>query len=301
MTRPIAPLPSMLVTGALTQAQVGENGTTVDTPGAKIYHYVIGSGGSVPLVVVNGGPGFAHDYLHCSSAWSDLAKTRRVVFYDQRGTGRSRTQKDAAMDLASQIEDLETVRAHVGVERMDLLGHSWGGYLVMAYAARHPERVSRLVVVDSAAPKLSDTKILFDDVFPELMELRRRTNFAQAIGDRNAVAEDIQLYLSMLFYSTERRDQFLANAGRYHFAIDVNRSRKGDLMNYDLTPELGKFRMPALVVTGRYDMNVAPLVAWKIHRAIASARLVVFERSGHLPFFEEPEAFVKTVEEFLGH
>ena len=72
-----------------------------------------------------------------------------------------------------------------------------------------------------------------------------------------------------------------------------------DLEKYDLGPELAKFRFPTLVVTGRYDMNVAPSTAWKIHQRIPGSRFVAFERSGHLPYFEEPEAFTATIEQFL--
>ena len=57
--------------------------------------------------------------------------------------------------------------------------------------------------------------------------------------------------------------------------------------------------MPTLVITGRYDMNVAPVVAWKIHQAVPGSRLVIFERSSHMPFYEEPDRFKQVVEEFL--
>jgi len=277
-----------------------ENGTVFDVSDARICYHVEGSSGVTPLVLVNGGPGFNHDYLHCTNAWSEIATTRRVVFYDQRGTGRSPAQSGAAMDLATQIEDLDAVRAHVGADRIDLLGHSWGGYVAMAYAARYPERIAHLVIANSAAPKWSETTILFDDVFPEVMAQRRATDFAQAMGDSRAAAEDTRLYLSMLFYASEKRDQFLANAGAYQCATTVYNAVMRDITNYDLTPELGKFTMPTLVLTGRHDMNVAPRVAWRIHGAISGSQLVVFERSGHLPFFEEPALFVKTIQEFLG-
>ena len=72
-----------------------------------------------------------------------------------------------------------------------------------------------------------------------------------------------------------------------------------DLKQYDLNPELPKFDFPTLVITGRFDANVAPAVSWKIHRAIPKSEFAVFERSGHLPFFEEPAAFVDRVERFL--
>jgi proline iminopeptidase len=79
----------------------------------------------------------------------------------------------------------------------------------------------------------------------------------------------------------------------------VNEAVNHDISRFDLGPEIQKFKFPVLVVTGRYDMNVAPLTAYKIHQAIPGSAFVVFERSGHLPFYEEPEEFAKTLEGFL--
>jgi proline iminopeptidase len=276
----------------------GENAKTIPVKGARIYHHVLGSRGP-HLIVVNGGPGFDHNYLHASPLWNELAANRRIVFYDQRGTGRSAAEDDSAMDLAAQIDDLEALRASLAVDRVDLLGHSWGGYLAMAYAARHPEHIAHLVIVDSAAPRWSDTLFLFDHVFPETTEAQRQMDFARALGDQKAVDASIRLYLSMLFYSPEKRDAFLANASEYQFNRNVNEAVGRDLANVDLNPELRKFKFPTVVMTGRFDMNVAPLIAYKIHQAIPGSSFVVFERSGHMPFYEEPEAFLREMNAFL--
>lgn len=277
-----------------------EKGAKFDVKGASIFYETLGSGSGTPLVVANGGPGFDHTYMHVSAAWDTLAKTRRVIFYDQRGTGQSPAAKDATFTLADQIDDLEALRAHLGIERMDLLGHSWGGFLVMAYAARHPERIAHLMIVDSAAPNFKDTIFLFDQVFPEGQERQRAGGFAEEMGDKAAIEANLREYLAMLFYSPEKRDAFLANIDPSVYKKDVNEAVGRDVNRFDLNPEIHKFRFPVLVVTGRHDMNVAPLVAYRIHQAISGSRFVVFERSGHLPFYEEPEAFVQTIESFLG-
>jgi pimeloyl-ACP methyl ester carboxylesterase len=81
-----------------------------------------------------------------------------------------------------------------------LLGHSWGGYLVMAYAAVHPDRIAHLIVVDSLAPRTKDSLALFDDVFPEGTERQAAVAFADAMGDKAASYVNIHEYLSMLFY-----------------------------------------------------------------------------------------------------
>jgi proline iminopeptidase len=294
--------PAAAAPGAASQAaSPAESGRMIRTGAVPLYVEVRGSGGGLPLVMVNGGPGFDHLYVHCSDAWDRLATKRRVVFYDQRGTGRSGPLKPGtSCTLADQIADLDAVRASLGVERMDLLGHSWGGYLVMAYAARHPEHIAHLTIVDSAAPKWGDTEFLFKYVFPEGLERQQSLAFSEALGDSAAAAQDLHEYLGMLFYDPAHRDAFLANAAQYHYAPEINRALNADLDKYDLGPELGRFHFPTLVITGRYDMNVAPSTAWRIHQRIAGSRFVVFERSGHLPYFEEPEEFVRTLESFLG-
>jgi proline iminopeptidase len=301
-------LPRMAAAGgpAAASGPVAETGTLVKAPGATLWVEVrgadagSGAGAAAPLLVVNGGPGFAHDYLHVSDAWDALARKRRVAFYDQRGNGRSPALSPGqSCTLADQIADLEAVRAHLGAERIDLLGHSWGGYLVMAYAARHPRHVAHLIILDSAAPRWSDTRFLFKEVFPEGTEREDAQDFAAELGDPEARATRTREYLAMLFYSPDKRDAFLARFGDARFNRDVNHSINVDLARFDLNPELPKFRFPTLVGTGRYDMNVAPITAYGIHRAVPGSRFAVFERSGHLPFYEEPEEFVRTVEAFL--
>lgn len=278
-----------------------EEGATFETEGVTIWYEVTGGGSGTPLVLVNGGPGFDHAYLH-TGAWERMGKDRPVVFYDQRGNGRSsKLRPGQACGLAEQIADLEALRARLGFERMDLLGHSWGGYLVMAYAARHPERIAHLVIVDSAAPKIQDTAFMFDKFYPETVAREAALAFAVELGDPRAIAADLDEYLTMLFYDPKHRDAFLERARAGEFAYDqaVNRAVWGDLQRFDLNPELAKFRFPTLVVTGRYDFNVAPSVAWGIHHAIPGSELAVFEKSGHLPQVEEEDAFVARLTEFL--
>src|SRR3954471_17519795 len=156
-------------------------------PGASLYYEVLGGGSGTPLLVANGGPGFDHAYLHISEVWTALARDRPVVVYDQRGNGRAGALKPGqSCTLADQIADLEALRDHLGYAKIDLLGHSWGGFLAMAYAARHPERIERLILVDSAAPKWADTLFLFKEVFPQEVEKQNGYDFAGPLGDKAA-------------------------------------------------------------------------------------------------------------------
>ncbi len=170
----------------------------------------------------------------------------------------------------------------------------------MAYAARHPERIAHLVIVDSAAPKWSDTVFLFKDVFPEGVARQGPLDFADALGDTAAGKESLREYLQMLFVSAAKRDEFLSHSSDYRYARDVNEKLNADLARYDMWPALAGFRMPTLVITGRWDMNVSAGTAWRIHQAIPGSRWEVFEQSGHLPYFEEPEKFARVLEGFLG-
>jgi pimeloyl-ACP methyl ester carboxylesterase len=114
----------------------------------------------------------------------------------------------------------------------------------MAYAARHPEHIAHLMIVDSAAPKWDDTVFLFKDVFPEGMGRQQGVAFAEALGDSNAVDTDLREYFAMLFYSPENRDRFLAIAPTHTYQRDVNETLNTDLKRYDLNPELPKFLFP---------------------------------------------------------
>jgi pimeloyl-ACP methyl ester carboxylesterase len=166
-----------------------------------------------------------------------------VVFYDQRGNGRSSELKEGqSCLLADQIADLDALRSHLGLEKMDLLGHSWGGYLVMAYAARHPERIAHLVIADSAAPKIQDTVFLFKNIYPETVAREDGFAFAVELGDEAAISADLHEYMSMLFYSPAARDAMVARTGELSYHQKVNKSIWNDLQRFDLNPELPKFR-----------------------------------------------------------
>ena len=277
-----------------------EDGNFIDRPDCIIYYEVRGTGDGVPLVVLHGGPGFAHTYLLSSSVWDKFGKDRPVVFYDQRGTGKSTIKKSSgSCTLEDQIDDLEALRRHLGYSRIDLLGHSWGGFLGMAYTARHTGEVTHLILVDSAAPRLKDTVFLFNYIFPETTERRKKLESEIDLGDKNAIMADTAAKFSMLCYSPEKREALVASAGNTAYNYDVNQAVWADVEGIDLTPEIKKFTLPTLVITGRFDINVAPLVALRIHELIPKSRFVVFERSGHLPFFEEPEGFFLIVNEFI--
>jgi proline iminopeptidase len=187
----------------------------------------------------------------------------------------------------------------MGVERMHVLGHSWGGFVAMAYGARYPSRLASLILVDSAAPKWSDTRALFAEVFPESYERAEQFEAAQKKGDPTARAAVLREYVTWLFYSPEKRDGYIPHIGLGAENTAINVGLQNSVGDTDLTPDIRKFTFPSLIITGRFDMNIMPATAYALHKHIPGSRFVVFERSGHVPSYEEPELFLRTIEQFL--
>ena len=260
------------------------------------YHLFGEDSPGTPLVLINGGPGFDHSFLHMSTVWEGLAATRPVVFFDQPGTGQSwpvGAQDSLAVD--DVLQSIEAVRIALNASHLSLLGHSWGGYVALAYAVRYSERVERLVLVSSVAPRIAATEFLFGALFPDVVANEK------ALSADNP--EHVQLWvrgrLWSSFYSPEVRDRVLATLGRVPYNGRQETLLWRDAESRDLTNDLSRLTTPVLILAGRFDANVAPRTAWSIHRAIPSSRLLVFERSGHFPFIEEPELFFTAVDDFL--
>lgn len=229
-----------------------ETGKLFKGASATLYYEVRGSGTGTPLFVLHGGPGLEHRYFHYSSAFDVIARGREVVFYDQRGCGQSPVLKaEEPWLLKDQISDLDELRVHLGFERIDVLGHSWGGFLAMAYAALHPERINKVILCASAAPKFSDTIFLFEQVFPESKARQKNLEFAENLGDKRAMDLSMKEYWSQVFYSPEKRELFLAKSVSLKMQYEILYAYEKDLSRFDLGPELAKFRFPVLVVVAQ--------------------------------------------------
>lgn len=252
-----------------------------------------------PIIVANGGPGISHHYLTICPAWKTLARTHPVIFYDQRGTGKSvEARADLPQGMPAQVQDLEALRAELGFDKIDLIGHSWGGQIAMGYASVHPEHINSLILVDSGDPHFGTTLYLFDQVYPDVT-----ADDSSIDQQSHQTPEDfqasLQRYFSMLFYSKEHHDAFIAALAESGANQHVGEAVSSDMQGVDLTHQIGAFRFPVLIITGRFDTNIAPVVAWKIHKRIPGSKFIVYAKSGHLPFYEEPELFVKDVNSFL--
>ncbi|HEX5433816.1 MAG TPA: alpha/beta hydrolase [Candidatus Angelobacter sp.] len=306
-------LSALLLSAAALPAQTVAHARGVArTPQINIAYETLGSRGTaLPIIAVNGGPGLTHAYMVQNDLWERVARHRLVVFYDQRGTGASRFRQASsrsphdpqstaiAQDMNAQVADLEAVRQTLNLEKFALLGDSYGGLVAMAYASAYPQHVAKLILSDSPGPSWKSIVHLLPEVFPdiheedeqEMQKLGRTTDAAARASLRN--------HFRMIFYSPEKRDVYMSHMGDLGFEPGVAEAVSKATGNLDLASRLAGFSFPTLVINGRYDMNVAPLTAWRLAHAIPGARLVFFEHSGHSPSYEEPEKYLATVESFL--
>jgi proline iminopeptidase len=256
---------------------------------------------ALPVIAVNGVPGLSHVYMVQNNLWARIAKHRLVVFYDQRGTGASKhMQADASQGMDAQVADLEAVRAHLKLDKVALVGDSYGGLLVTAYAVAHPEHVAKLVLSDAASPSLEAIVHVLPQTFPDV-EAADAAEQKRLGEDTDAAARaSLRNHFKMIFYSPAKRDTYMAKMGDLGFEPKVSAAVSKAVGGLDLTPHLAGFTtFPTLVITGRYDMNVAPLTAWRLAHAIPGAKLEIFEQSSHLPSYEEPAKYQRVLEAFL--
>ena len=252
-----------------------------------------------PLFAVNGGPGLTHAYMVQNDVWQRLAVGRQVVFYDQRGNGRStRLAEGAAQTMDAQVADLDAVRAALHADKIDLLGDSFGGFVVLAYTLAHPEHVRRLIVSDGL-PGWPAIVHPLPEIFPDLDAADAAARKSMPPGQAAAEA-GLRTHLRECFYSPELAARYLKEIPDLGFNPAVGAQVSAATRSLDLTAQLPKIAVPTLLLTGRFDVNVAPLTAWRMMKAIPGAQFHVFEHSGHLPSYEEPEAYVTVVAGFLG-
>lgn len=275
----------------------------VHTPDVDLAYWVYGEphANATPVFAVNGGPGLSHIYMVQNDTWLRISAHRQVIFYDQRGDGVSHLSSPAAsQSMDAQVGDLDAVRDHLHFDKIDLCGDSFGGLLVIAYAAAHPEHVHKLIISDGL-PSRKAIVHLFPQVYPDKMEqfaaAERSSIHASAEG---AATQGLLDHFRMLFYDESKRDRYLANVHDIGSSPATGNAVNKAIADLDLTPALPKFNFPVLVITGRFDMNVAPLTAWRMYKAIPGAKFEVFEKSGHLPSYEEPDKYVTVVDNFLG-
>ena len=262
--------------------------------------------------MVHGGPDFDQGYL--VPDLDRLADAFRLVYYDQRGRGRSSPGvRPEDVTIRTEVEDLDIVRRFFGLESVVVLGHSWGGLLAMEYAIRQPGRVSHLILMNTAPASGSDAQLfrraLASKASPEQVEAMTTiaSSASYQAGDRGADAEYYRLHfapalkrpdllerLIRCLRSDVTKDGIILARQIEQRLYDETWSSEG----YDLTPQLERLRIPTLIVHG--DDDFIPLdVACHIAEAIPGSRLVILEDCGHFAFMEQPERVHTCVSEFM--
>ena len=297
-------LAGFLVAAALFLPSVARaQGESFDSAGVQLYYTSAGTG--TPIVLLSGGPGLNVEYM--LSVAQFLPSGYRSIAFEQRGTGRSRPQPfdPATLTIQTAVQDLEALRVRLQQDRLFLLGHSWGGMLAMAYAAAHPEHVDRLILVASGGPTLEFTQWFGDNIEarlrPEDIELRDYWRAAGKNGvDSGKVAtEALKAIMPGYFFDRKAALAFASaiKAGQYH--PDVNERLFADMKaHYDSREGLKNLKRPVLIIQGHQD-PIGDKTAEDIRGLITGATLVYIKRSGHFTWIEQPEAFRKSIVDFL--
>jgi proline-specific peptidase len=283
----------------------------ISSHGYRVWYRIVGDHeepGKLPLLALHGGPGACHDYLE---SLEDLAATgRRVIFYDQLGCGNSDHPHNPAMwTVPLYVEEVDDMRRALGLDRLHILGQSWGGMLGMEYALTQPEGLASLIVSDSPASMeqwVAEANRLRDDLPADVQQTLLQH---EADGTTNSKEYEAAM---LVFY---RRHVCRADPGPEYVARSFAKLAEdpevyntmngpsefhviGTLRTWNIVDRLGEIRMPTLLLSGRHD-EATPAIVETIHRGIPESEWVLFEQSSHMPHVEERERYMQVVGAFL--
>jgi proline iminopeptidase len=288
----------------------------VDANGLMLYYKSIGRG--APLMILHGGPGASHDYF--LPYLLPLARHNRVVFVDERGSGHSgRLEDPKGYTVDNMVEDVEAVRVALGLGKISLLGHSYGGVLAQAYALKYQTNLSHLVL----ASTFSSTKAI-NEVFVHMKEkmapeLRDRTNKMEAAGlyghgkdyEKGRYTQEYMIaawgegYFPYLYQ--RRPDASYDPTSTANMPWDLYREMwgshgeyviDGNLVSAEYTEKLPNIQVPTLVICGAHDES-DPSLSETMHAKIAGSKLVILPASGHMTFVDQTEMFLQAVGDFV--
>jgi proline iminopeptidase len=263
-----------------------------------------------PIILIHGGPDFDHTYL--LPDMDRLADAYHLIYYDQRGRGKSSDVPPADVSIQSEVEDIERLQQSLQLEKAAVLGHSFGGILAMEYAIRHPERTSHLILMNTAAASQADYFVLRDEIRrrksvyqEELDALTASAAYQQ--GDPDAVTAYYRIQYGTTIRQPEHLDRLMAQMRLNFTNGGVLRGRAIEQQLYtetwnssefDLFPRLKRLSVPTLVIHG--DDDFVPLeCAAHIAQAIPGARLVVLPDCGHFAYIEAPDKLRKELADFF--
>ena len=278
----------------------------VDFRGYRTWYRVAGDPGmgAAPLLALHGGPGSTHQYF---APLERLADERAVVVYDQLGCGSSDRPSNVEWSLELFRAEVAAVRAQLGLDRIHLLGTSWGGMLALEHVLSRASGIVGLVLSSTLASIdqwAAEQKRLRDELPAEIVAVLDRHERAGTYEDPEYERAE-EAYFDRHFYRgpKPRAELELMSGGR---AVDVYRAMcgpnewtiTGALRGWDVRDRLGEIAVPTLVVRGRYDM-CTDAVAATLVEGIADVREVVLEQSSHTPVLEETERYLEVVRSFL--
>ncbi|MBL7213151.1 MAG: proline iminopeptidase-family hydrolase [Desulfobacteraceae bacterium] len=279
--------------------------------GYNVWYRIVGEGeapGKLPLLCLHGGPGATHDYLEPLEAMA--ATGRRVIFYDQLGAGNSdHPNKPTMWTVPLFVEELGVVRRVLGLERVHILGQSWGGMLGMEYALTQPAGLDSLIVADSPAsiPQwVAEANRLRAELPPEVQKTLLKH---EAVGTTDDPAYEEAM---LVFYRrhvcrldpwpdclNRTFEKLVQNPEVYNTMNGPSEFHViGILKEWDIVNRLGEIRMPTLVIGGRYD-EATPGITETIYRGIPDSERIIFENSSHMPHLEETERYMQVLTNFL--
>ena len=273
----------------------------LSTEDARLFYEVVGAG--EPIIVVHGGPGLDHNYLQ--PGLDVLAASHTLIYYDQRGTGRSSAELDAAsINIDAFVEDIDALRETLGYERVSVLAHSFGALIALEYASRHPDRLRGLILMNPVEPG-SLFRAQTEERQARARTAEDSTDLATLASGEGYAARDpatLSAVYRVAFRQTMRnRDRvdeldLDLSASTAKNGQDVARLLGGSMGPPMWWDRLADIDVPTLVLHGRYDLPPVDM-----SRALAdsmAASLVVLE-SGHFPYVEDRNGLISAVSGFL--
>ena len=289
----------------------------VDAHGVLIYYVEFGKG--PPLVVVHGGPGADHTYF---LPWLlPLARTHRLVFIDERGSGQSERLQDVSQyTVENMADDVEAVRVALGLGKISLLGHSYGGVLAQAYALKYQQHLSHLILNSTFASTREMNAVLAREKAQMPPDKLARLNQLEAAGlfGKGAIWEHSRYqseyetlawgdgYFPFLYGARPdpAYDPATGNAPtnwdlyRQMWGSDGEFIIDGNLKSVEWADRLPTIHVPTLILVGDHD-ECDPSLSREMHEKIAGSMLVILPDSGHMNFVDQPDLWQKAVNGFL--
>lgn len=274
----------------------------------RVWYQIIGGGAEredIPLLALHGGAGVPHDYIE---NLADLASdSRRVIFYDQLGCGRSDQPDDTSLWRVERfVEELAIVRRALGLERIHLLGQSWGGMLAIEHMLTQPQGVVSLILASTLSSMplwVAEANRLRNELPPEVQATLLRHEAAGTTDDPEYLQAMQVFYERHVIRIVPMPDQVkraLDQVGQVYYTMNGPSEFHvtGVVKDWDRTDRLSEIHVPTLITSGRYDEST-PLINTLLHNNIAGSEWVIFEHSSHMAHIEEPELYLPTVESFI--